>query len=285
MQKAERIKNVALSPGVSVLVALLGAVGLLFTGFFSWVAVVLSVLAGAFMVFVAKGRALFRGSAFPIVALYLWLQAAIAADASGSLLALIAVGAIAMLFVCFANPGNTRIPFLTYLVCGLGALVSRSYAMLAIALFMPAILMHIFSMRGLVASLLGFITPLIILAGFGLYDPLELVDLYGYGWFIGADPFSLASVAVAAVSVLLTFFKAYGYPAKMRAGNMAMIGLTAVACVFPFIDSANALSYLPLINICSAYNLTHFAATTRFGWILALVVCLASGTALFLMPL
>lgn len=269
-----------LSPGMSVIIGLAGVVGLwTYTG--GWLLALISLAVAALLVYNIKARALYKGQPFPVGALFLLLQAASVVSLTGCLTAAVAVASMAFIFLCFSKPRETKTVFLIYLFCGIGALGARSFLLLAGALLLALILVRAFSMKGLVAALLGLVTPLIILGGFGVYDIDRLVAVYATAWHPGFDAPTLFSCAVAVVFALAMFLPSYGYPAKARARNMAVLGLTACAVAMPFVDSVNAPDYLPLVNVCAAYNIGHFAATKRFGWVAAVLAAISAGVFYF----
>lgn len=271
--RAARIKSLLLSPGVSVAIALIGLIEL--TGYRDWwLPAAISAAVGALMVYEIKARALYRGPNFPFIGLFMLLQAAVNPTLTGCLTAAVAAMAMTALFLCFSRPGETRTIYLIGLFCGVGALGARCFLMLAGALLTALVLVRAFSMRGLVASLLGLLTPLIILGGFGLYNPDRLIEIYSGPWLIGFNLPTLSAGAIAAMFAIAMFLPSYGYTAKARARNMAMLGLTAWAIALPILDSVHHTDYLPLVNLCAAYNVSHFAATRRFGWIGAMAVSL-----------
>jgi len=271
--RAARIKSLLLSPGVSIAVALIGLIEL--TGYRDWwLPAALSAAVGALMVYEIKARTLYRGPNFPFIGLFMLLQAAVNPTLTGCLTAAVAAMAMTALFLCFSRPGETRTIYLIGLFCGVGALGARCFLMLAGALLTALVLVRAFSMRGLVASLLGLLTPLIILGGFGLYNPDRLIEIYSGPWLIGFNLPTLSAGAIAAMFAIAMFLPSYGYTAKARARNMAMLGLTAWAIALPILDSVHHTDYLPLVNLCAAYNVSHFAATRRFGWIGAMAVSL-----------
>lgn len=274
--RATRFNNLMLSPGVSVIFALAGLTTMLPCGAAGWVGGLLSAAIGALMVYQIKARALYRGANFPFLGLFMLLQAAVAPTLTGCLTAAMAAVAMTALFLCFSRPRETRVFFTVFLFCGLGALWARSFLLLGAGLIVAQVLVRAFSMRGFVAAMLGLITPLVIAAGFGLYTPDSLLTVYSQGMTPGINAPTVFTGAVALLLGFATFLQSYGYPAKSRARNMAMLGLTGCAVLMPVIDSANYADYLPLINFCGAYNVSHFAATRRFGWLCALAVAIAA---------
>lgn len=271
--RSTRLKNVLLSPGVSVVIGLIPAAVMLTD---SPAALLLSAAVCALIIFNIKARALFRGPNFPFAAIFMALQAAVGASWQATLPALYFAIVLTGAFLLYQHPSETKPIFLMFLLCGLGALWGRCFALCGVALLVVIILLRAFSLRGLVASLLGFITPLIILFGFGQLDIFTPVEDYLGPFALIISPYWMLSASVAFIFALAMFLPAYGYPAKQRARNMAMLGLTACAIILPCIDPESHFLLLPLLNLCAAYNVGHFAATRRFGWIGALPVLIAA---------
>ncbi|MBP3535508.1 MAG: hypothetical protein J6J53_05785 [Muribaculaceae bacterium] len=282
MTRADKIKNFMLSPGVSILAGVLGLALWSLTAAFSYQAAAISVLTVALITREIKARTLYRGPNFTIIGLFIMLQAAVGATFTGCLIALTGAIALTGIISCFARPDKTRLLFLIYMVLGLGAMVCRSFAILAPVMLAPLILIRAFSPQGLMAAILGFITPAIILCGFGVYDAMSLQAIYTSPFTGHIGLTTIAAVSAAALSVIATFFRSYGYPAKMRAGNLAILGLTLMAAAAPLANAADAGDYLPLVNLCTAYNIAHFSAYKKFGWIAAVVVYVAAGVFIFL---
>lgn len=265
-----------LSPGVSILAGLVGIYGLSVNSNEFWLALLPTVLTAALVVQQLKVRKLYSGAQFPFIGLFIALQAATSSTFTGSFIALIAACAMSVMFLCVQRPDQTQPIFLTYLVCGIGALFCRSYALLAVALFVPLILVHAFSMRGLVAAFLGIITPFMIATGFNLCDLSQLTEVYAGAWRFGFDLPTIVVAALAVLSAMATFLQAYGYPAITRARNMSLLGLTGCALALTFADVNTARDFLPLLNLCTAYNIAHFVASRLFGWIAVVFVWLLS---------
>lgn len=274
-ERVSLIQSIVLGPIASVVIALvgLGAMALVPGG---WLDGLLSLAIGALAVYQIKGRALYKGPNFPFVGLFMALQAAVLPSLTSTVLAAVALPAMIAAMLCFQQRGQTRLIFLMMLVCGLGALGARCFLLLAGALMVALICLRAFSMRGFVASVLGLLTPLIILAGFGLYDPLYLIALYCGPWFNGFYLPAIIAAIPAVVFALAMFLQSYGYPAKQRARNLAIMTLTGSSLLMAIGDSANGYDYLALINLSSAYWVSHFAATRRFGWPAVLLLLISA---------
>ncbi len=273
IDRATRLRDQFLSPGTSIAFGIVAAVNLI-PG--NWLTAVLSALVGALMVYDIKARGLFKGENYPFVAIFLFLQLATHATWRGSVIALFVAVALSVLYLMFQRAYETKTIFLIYFLCGIGALWQRSFLFVGVALYIVIILLRAFSLRGLVASLLGLVTPLIILGGFGLLDVYTLIENYMQIPVAGIEPQWIFAASVAVLFGAVMFLPSYGYPAKQRARNMAMLGLTVPAVLLPCVDVVHMDLYLPVLNLCGAYSVGHFSATHRYGWIAALLVIIAS---------
>ena len=265
-ERSSRLQTALLGPVASIVPAVAGLGIMIDTGSSQWIMGLMSAAIGAFGVYQIKWRGLFKGSNYPFIGLFMILQAAVLPTFTSTLLALIAQVASVGAMLCFQQRSLTRLIFLIMLICGLGALGARCFLLLAGALMIELMFVRAFSMRGFVASVLGLLTPLIILAGFGIYNPLRLIELYDSRWFVDLNVPALVAAIPAVVFGLSMFLTVYGYPAKQRARNLAVMSLTASSIIMAIVDSANGADYLSLINLSSAYWVNQFAATRRFGW-------------------
>lgn len=271
-------QRILLSPGVSVIIALASLAALLIKSPGAWIVALLSAAIGAFGAYQIKARALFKGPNFPFIGLFLALQAATMPSLTSTLMAVVAMGALVLIMLLFQHPEQTPLIFLIMLVCGLGGLGARCFLLLAPVLMIALMCVGAMSMRGFVASFLGLLTPAIICIGFGFYNPETLELLYGDKWFEGVNTAVVVAGIPAVVFALTTFLTAYGYPLKQRARNMAVMSLTVTSILLSIADSANALDYVGIINICSAFWAAHYAATRRMGW---LAILLTLGFAIY----
>lgn len=270
-ERGSLLQNILLGPVASIVLAIAGLSAMIASGTGHWLTGLISAAIGAFGVYQIKGRGLFKGPNFPFIGLFLILQAAALPGFTSTMLALLALVATVGIMLCFQQPDQTRLIYLITLVCGFGALGARCFLLLAGALIIELMFVRAFSMRGFVASVLGLLTPLIILAGFGIYDPMHLVGLYGSRWFVDINAPALITAIPAVIFALSMFLTVYGYPAKQRARNLAIMSLTGSAIIMAMVDSANGDHYMALINLLSAYWVNHFAATHRFGWTVILL--------------
>lgn len=272
IDRVTRLKSVMLSPVLCIIVAL-PFFAILYMQ--SPVVAFLSVGVCALMVYNIKSRTLFKGPAFQFIPLYLGLQWWCNDDYVGSIIALVVALILTVLFLYSSRPEETKLYFLIFLGLGIGALWYRSFVLIGCAVFIVMIFLSSFSMRGLVGSFLGLLTPLICLTVCGVLDIFSLIETYSEPFEFGINmPWTFISV-VAVFYALIMFLPTYGYPVKMRSYNMSMMGLTVCSILLPWLDSLHITYYLPMLGLCAAYHVSHFAAHYRFGWIGAVLVVAA----------
>ncbi len=281
-ERPKAIQRLIQSPTVSVLMALIAMGPMLYnSNANAFITSLLSAAVAALMVSQIKARVMYRGAYFPFLGIYMLAQAALFPNLTGIILTCTAVLAITALLICFNQPEATRVFFVVYLICGIGALFDRSYSLLAVLLLVTLILVRAFSARGLVACMLGFITPAIIVLPLNILDYNDVIVEYSERFMPGYTIPLIAIGGIAFVSGISTFLPSYSYPARSRARNMAILGLTLGAITLPFLDFANAEKYTGLLNVCMAYNVCHFSSLKRFGWLYIIVIWLAIGALIF----
>ncbi len=229
-----------------------------------------------------------NGSPLPC-AMFMLLQAATAcADPDplrNSLLAATALAGASLLFACFQDRKATQLIFTAMLLCSIGMVYEWAYAALAVAFVIGIFQMRAFSLRGLVAVMLGIATGPLLLYGFGIAE-LSLPAMPEPLWNADtAQPIhSLVSAAIASAFCLIfggsCILTSYGYPVRTRAYNGMIYAITICAIVCVAIDLANAAIYLPLLNLCAAYHIGHFAVSRSRGWI-GVCTAIAAITALY----
>ncbi len=229
-----------------------------------------------------RAHALFKGPTFTFLGVFMLLQACAAPSFAGTLLAAYAFASTVAFFMCFMQPQLTRIFFLLFLLTGTAAVFSPPWILWGVVALALMISVRAFSFRGLVAALLGVITPFIIIPVWStiitrsLETVERILDVYRQPLFdfplILSDEFIFSAI-LCILLTLLTFLTAYGYPAKPRARNMSIFVLSAGAIIFPCCTIGGDEFWLPLLNFSTAYHASHFIATyKRVGWVLALII-------------
>lgn len=210
------------------------------------------------------------------VGLYAIMQAAVPRELirlnSGTLLALAVIVCMYLIFYCYDAPERVRRVFLTFLVISLGAACQYSFIIFIPVFWLICAQMRIFTLRSFIASVLGILTPWIIMLGFGLvhfddFHAPQIVSVYSALDLRSAMYLLIVTaftVCVLIFSLSVNLWKTISYNARARAYNGAFTVVSVITLVAMVFDYTNLLTYLPLLNLCAAFQLTHYFVTHRF---------------------
>lgn len=204
----------------------------------------------------------------------------------GLLLAAVMTGLSLLLFSTFGRPrGGRRRVFLMFTILSALGILSPCFLYYIPLLLIGCMQMRTFSLKTLLAAILGIITPPWIMIGSGL---LPLDSLRFPSFEIPAievdNPFSLTLLAVAALTILAglmflgaNLIKVYGYNSKARAMNGFFSILLLGSVLLTILDFNNLIIYVPIIMTMTAYQASHFFAQHQFplSWIGIAVFVLA----------
>ncbi len=216
---------------------------------------------------------------------YLIMQAAQPAVmgqmSDGSMLCLLVLLAVIPLFSVFQRPQRTRSIFLIFFILAVGSLTDYSYLAYVVAFIVGCIQMQSLSFRGILAIILGMITPVWILAGFGIISPLDFKMPVFVSIFDVLDVQELLQIVVyAAVTLIIgivlggwNLIKIYGYNSRARAYNGFWTVISIVTVVLLLVDYPHWFIYIPMLNCCTAIQIGHFFAINQMKRGYFLVVC------------
>ena len=185
---------------------------------------------------------------------------------TGLLLALAVCVCVALMFGCYGSPWKRRQVFLVFFLLSAGAATQYAFAVYVPVMILVALQMRVLTMRAIVAALLGILSPWWLLFGLGIVSPADvhlpeptnifsLVDL-DEGLQLGVAAGFGACLFVMAV--VLDFFRTMAYNARSRSfnGTIVLLGLATILAMM--LDYRNMLSYMPLLNACSALQCAQF---------------------------
>lgn len=241
----------------------------------------------ALMIIINKAFNVLRAITWLQVGLFGIMQAAVPREVlalnSGTLVCVAVAYCIFLLFSCYNAPEKVRTVFLAFLVLSLGTTAQYCFTLYIVVCWLMLIQMRIFSMRVFVASVLGIVTVWIILFGFGLISPADLhlpsitgimdvLDLHSAVYLLSLTAGTTFLLVLALGANLM---KTIAYNARARAYNGALTVLSLVTVVAVAADFENLLAYLPLLNLCTAYQITHYFVNHRYErqYIAVLAVC------------
>lgn len=236
----------------------------------------LNLLVIAMMVVINKAYNVLRAMTWLEVGLFGLMQAAVPRELvsvnSGTLVCAVVTVCVFLLFGCYNAPERVRTVFAAFMLLTLGAATQYCFVFYIPVFWVVCMQMRIFSLRVFLASVLGMLTVCIILAGFGLVQVGDLrlpsiSSIFG-ALDLGSAVYLLTVTALTSfmlvASIALNLLKTIAYNARARAYNGALT-VTAVFTVCAMtLDFNNLLSYLPLLNVCAAYQITHYFVNHRY---------------------
>ncbi len=210
------------------------------------------------------------------VGLFALMQAAVPRQVltlnSGTLACLVILVCVYLMFACFDRRESTRTVFFAFLLLSLGTAVQYCFVFFIPVFWIMLLQLRIFNMRSFVASILGLVTVWILLLGFGIVsvDDLRIPSFVNvFSALPGrAAVYLLVVVSITAFllvsSIALNVFKTIAYNARARAYNGALTLLAMVTIIAAACDYSNLLSYISMLNMCAAYQITHYFVNHRY---------------------
>lgn len=177
------------------------------------------------------------------------------------------------MFEAYADGHDMRGVFLSFLLLSAGASVDYAFVLFIPALWLMLAQMRIFTLRAVLASVMGIVTPWILLFGFGLVSPDDMAmphirSIFSVSQWLERPALITAAAGFTALlligSVMLNVLKTIAYNARARAFNGALNLISAFAILAMVVDFGNLGAYLPLLNVCAAYQLTHYFVNYRY---------------------
>jgi hypothetical protein len=222
------------------------------------------------IVFLNKRFNLIHSTSVLFAWLFMVMQAAIPVISgqfySGTILCAVVAVCAGILFSTFNNPGATRSVFIIFLLLSLGALTQYAYAVYIPIFLLGCVQMRIFTGRSLTAAILGIITPVWILTGFGILHP-DNFSMPEFTSILSAiRNRELLHISVTTgVTLLLCLFsgagcilRTYNYNSHGRSFNGFIYLVSISTIIMIFVNYINVTAYLPLLNCCTAYHTAHF---------------------------
>lgn len=231
----------------------------------------------ALMVLLNRRHNILRAVTYLDVGLVALMQAAVpvALDGlnGGLLVAPVILLCMHRMFEAYADGHDMRGVFLSFLMLSAGASVEYAFVLFIPALWLMLAQMRIFTVRAVLASVMGIVTPWILLFGFGLVSPDDMAlphirSIFSVSQWLERPALITAAAGFTALlligSVMLNVLKTIAYNARARAFNGALNLISAFAILAMVVDFGNLGAYLPLLNVCAAYQLTHYFVNYRY---------------------
>ncbi len=244
-----------------------------------WSAAINLALNGLIMVMMLAINGTFnvlRSSSRLHVGLFAIMQAAVPSEVlvfnSGTILALAVLICIFLMLSCWEHPWPMRRVFLVFVILSLGSAVQYCFLVYIPVFLLICAQLRIFNSRTLLAAFLGCATVWINLFGFGIINIHDLHLPVIQSIFEASDLLNVLYMLIVAgftavlllTATLLNVVKTISYNARSRAYNGALVLVALVTLVAMLANYNNTLAYLPLLNVCAAYQLTHYFVNHTF---------------------
>lgn len=210
------------------------------------------------------------------IGLFAIMQAAVPSEVlvfnSGTLLALAIIVCIYLMLSCWEHPWPMRRVFLVFVILAAGSAVQYCFIVFIPVFLVICAQLRIFNSRTLLAAFLGCATVWINLFGFGIITPADLHMPEVHSIFEDPDLLDVLYMLIVAgltaalllSATLLNVVKTIAYNARARAFNGVLVLVALVSVGAMIVNYNNTLAYLPLLNMCAAYQITHFFVTHPF---------------------
>ncbi len=236
----------------------------------------LNVLIMVLMILINRTFNVLRSMTWLMVGLFALMQAAVPYSLislnSGSLVCCVLLLCLMLMYRNYSAPNDVYGVFLAFLLLSAGAVVQYCFVVFVPLMWIICLQMRIFSLRAFSASMLGLATVWMILIGFGLVDLDQIgfppiVNIFSYMGETNAV-YLLVVVGLTAfmlvASILMNVFKTMAYNAQARSYSGALIVTSAITIIAMAVNYNNILAYLPLLNCCAAFQITHYFVNHRY---------------------
>lgn len=239
-----------------------------------WANVICNLLIVALMIWINRSYNFIKAMTLLYVSFYAFMQLStpdlLDEFYTGTVLCMVLLFCTGLLFSCFGQrtPDSMRKVFMIFFLLSAGTATQYVYAGYMLVFITGCIQMRIFSLRTVLAAGLGMLTPWCLMIGSGLIETGELHLPAFESIFTAID---MADTMVLLLTVLftvllllsgmvLTFFKVLTYTARRRSFNGVMTVMSVFTMVAMMIDYTNMVTYIPTLNVCAAFAVSHFFA-------------------------
>ncbi len=190
----------------------------------------------------------------------------------GTLLCVIVLLSVFILYASFSRPFPRQPIFLIFFLLALGSMTQYAYAFYLPVFLLGCAQMRIFDGKTFIAALLGIITPVWSMWGFGFisFSEFEMPHFVNIFTAIDSDEMLQMLVTVGLTLILLIVFsilnlvRVLNYNSKTRAYNGFITILSLVTAILVLIDYTNLDIYVPLLNCCAAFQVGHYFAINSY---------------------
>ncbi len=244
---------------------------------------------GFLMVLLNRAYNLLRTVSVAFVGYFMVMQAAtpyaLTGFDGGELLAIVVLCSMMLLFSIFTDPDSTRRVFLVFFLLAAGAVAEYGFAAYIPVFLLGCYQMRVVTLRTMLSALVGVLTPVWILWGFGLIRPVAIqipdpprLDLL----FSRPEALPLTAAVITTLVAGLYFgcanlIKVLAFNAKSRAFNGLLCAVGVATGLLCIIDFTNIAFYVTLLNAVTAMQAGLYMRlyATRRGYLALLLMLVA----------
>lgn len=241
---------------------------------------------GFLMVLLNRAYNLLRTVSVAFVGYFMVMQAAtpyaLTGFDGGELLAIVVLCSMMLLFSIFMEPDSTRRVFLVFFLLAAGAVAEYGFAAYIPVFVLGCYQMRVITLRTMLSALVGILTPVWILWGFGLIRPVTInlpapprLDLL----FSRPEALPLTASVITTLIAGLYFgcanlIKVLAFNAKSRAFNGLLCAVGVATGLLCIIDFTNIAFYVTLLNAVTAMQAGLYMRlyATRRGYLALLLM-------------
>lgn len=174
-----------------------------------------------------------------------------------------------MLFSLYNRATHQHATFIIFFICSLTSLLVTKILFFVPVLIIGIFQMRVFNLKTFCATLLGFITPLWILWGFRIINPLNIIfselNAIGNNTMMNLNSISIISITLLIVSAIIFFIaiiiKTMSYNANRRVYNTFLELMTITVILIMICDYDNIYAYIPTLTVLSSFMSAHIISS------------------------
>lgn len=190
----------------------------------------------------------------------------------GTLLCLVMLFSTIVLYCTYNQPFPRQPIFLIFFLLTVGSMTQYAYVFYLPVFLIGCAQMRILDVKTVLAAMIGIITPIWIMWGFGIVTFADLEMPKFVNVFSALDTREALQMLVSVgltvgilfVLGMINLLKVYHYNSKMRAYNGFISIMSVVTIILIIIDYTNIVIYVPLLNCCAAFQIGHFFVSNEF---------------------
>lgn len=191
---------------------------------------------------------------------------------TGTALILATVSLLFTLFSSYQKIGHSQNSiFLTFAALSFCCMFQYAFLVLVVAFAIGFFQMRSMAFRGILAMVIGMITPFWIMIGLGIVNPKDAtppqIETIWTELQAGQVQLAIAftaAIAILAILLMMTnLLTIMNYRLQTRVYNSFIMTLTLVTIAMMCIDYRNMMIYVPLLNWCVAIQVTHTFTINR----------------------